>query len=105
MSNTTLLKFDWRKLITHVADILSDTMLIAAPGAATCLKLHYTEGTDTVHVVSLLWNVGITTIQRVRLIAIFSSTVATTGVSLVHAIYIIMFGGLPEIFTAIIEVR
>lgn len=57
------------------------------------------------HVVSLLWNVGTTTIQRIRLIAIFSSTIATTAVSLVHAAYIIMFGGLPEILTAIIEVR
>jgi len=57
-----------------------------------------------VYVVSLLWNVGTTTAQRVRLIAIFSSTIATTAVSLVHAAYIIMYGGLPEIFTAIIEV-
>jgi hypothetical protein len=80
-------------------------MLIAAPGTATLLILYYIEGTHTVHVVSLLWNVGTTTVQRIRLIVIFSSTIATTAVSLVHAAYIIMFGGLPEIFTAIIEVR
>ena len=53
----------------------------------------------------MLWNVGTTIAQRNRLIAIFSSTIATTAVSLVHAVYIIEFGGLPEIFSAIIEVR
>ena len=58
-----------------------------------------------IHIVTLLWNIGTTTAQRNRLIAIFSSTVATTAVSLVHAVFIIMVGGLPEIFTAIIEVR
>jgi len=58
-----------------------------------------------VHVVGLLWNVGTTSTQRIRLIAIFSSTVATTAVSLIHAAFIILFGGLPEIFAAIIEVR
>lgn len=105
MSCTTLIQCDWRKLIALKADILSDTMLVAAPGAATFLILHYTESNNTVHVVSLLWNIGTTTVRRVGLIAIFSSTIATTAVSLVHAVYIIMFGGLPEIFTAVIEVR
>ena len=105
VSCTTLTIFDARKPIAPTAVILSDTMLVAAPGAVIFLILPCTEGTNTVHVVSLLWNVGITTVQRVGLIAIFSSTIATTAVSLVHAIYIIMFGGLPEIFTGIIEVR
>ena len=105
VSCTTLIKFDWRKLITPTADILSDTMLVAAPGAATFAILHLTEDANTGHAVTLLWNVGTTTVQRVGLIAIFGSTVATTAVSLVHAVYIIMFGGLPEIFTAVIEVR
>ena len=58
-----------------------------------------------IHVVGLLWNVGTTAAQRNRLIAIFSSTIATSAVSLIHAVFIIMFGGLPEIFAAIIEVR
>jgi len=75
------------------------------PRCGYILTLCRTLGTHTLHVVSLLWHVGTTTAQRIRLIAIFSSTIATTAVSLVHAAYIILFGGLPEIFTAIIEVR
>ena len=68
------------------ADIYADTILIIAP-------------------LRLLWNLGVATNQRRRLLLVFSSSIGTTIVSLVHAYYVLRVGGLDEVFAAICEVR
>ena len=69
-----------------LADIYADTVLITAP-------------------LRLLWNLGVSTSQRRRLLLVFSSCIGTTIASLVHAYYVLRVGGLDEVFVAICEVR
>lgn len=69
----------------HVADVVADSILIAAP-----LKL-----------LAGLQDKGL----RRRLIVIFSTCIVTTIVSLVHAAYILRLGGPKVVVAAIVEVR
>jgi len=41
---------------------------------------------------------------KLRLIAVFSTSAATTVVALIHAVFILRFGGLREATAAVIEV-
>jgi hypothetical protein len=71
--------------VRDAADVISDIILLTAP-----LKLLSALGDP---------------ILRRRLIAIFSTSIVTTIVSLVHAAYIITDGGPKVIIAALVEVR
>ncbi|KAH9841069.1 uncharacterized protein C8Q71DRAFT_437379 [Rhodofomes roseus] len=65
-------------------DIIADAFLIIAP-------------------VRLVWGVKLSWTQKMRIIAIFSSSFITTAVSLYHASTVLRGGGLPEALGAVIE--
>ncbi|KIO02121.1 hypothetical protein M404DRAFT_148358, partial [Pisolithus tinctorius Marx 270] len=67
-----------------ITDVLGDTILILAP-------FH------------LIYKVRLTKAQKIRLLSIFSTSGATTIVSLTHAYYLLSDGGLKEILAAIVE--
>ncbi|KAI5996850.1 hypothetical protein F5J12DRAFT_895993 [Pisolithus orientalis] len=67
-----------------ITDVLGDTILILAP-------FH------------LIYKVRLTKAQKSRLLSIFSTSGATTIVSLTHAYYLLSDGGLKEILAAIVE--
>jgi hypothetical protein len=67
------------------ADIFADGCLIAAP-------------------LRLIWNIKTSKAQKYRLIAVFSTSIATTAVSLTHAFFVFKIGGLDEVLIAIVEV-
>lgn len=71
---------------SYSADIFSDSVLIAIP-------------------LWLSWNINITRSQRIRLLLVFSSSLFTTAVSLVHAYYVLTVGGQIEVLFGIVEVR
>ncbi|KAL0959903.1 hypothetical protein HGRIS_011569 [Hohenbuehelia grisea] len=67
-----------------VTDVYADAALIAFP-------------------VRLLWNLRVSKGHRLRLLLIFSTSVITSIVSLVHAYYVLRVGGLEELVVAIVE--
>lgn len=67
------------------ADVLSDTILILAP-------------------FRLVYRVRLSRAQKIRVLAIFSTSAITTIVSLTHAYYVITDGGLKEAVAAMFEV-
>ncbi|KAI5996831.1 hypothetical protein F5J12DRAFT_346201 [Pisolithus orientalis] len=68
-----------------ITDVLSDTILILAP-------------------FRLIYNIKLTKAQKTRLLSIFSTSVVTTVVSLSHAYYALIDGGLKAIMAATVEV-
>ena len=71
--------------LTRTADTFADLVLIVAP-------------------LRLLWDIQLRPALRVRLMAIFSTSIITTIVSLVHAVIVLRIGGLEEAMAAIFEV-
>ncbi|KAG1866211.1 hypothetical protein F4604DRAFT_1779364 [Suillus subluteus] len=67
-----------------ITDVFGDTVLILAP-------------------FRLIYKVRLTKAQKIRILAIFSTSAITTVVSLVHAYYILSDGGLKEAVAAIVE--
>ncbi|OBZ66338.1 hypothetical protein A0H81_13627 [Grifola frondosa] len=67
-----------------ITDVICDTILIVAP-------LH------------LVFRVKLSGAQRIRVIAIFSTTILTTAVSLNHAYWVLRDGGLKEYLAAIVQ--
>ncbi|PCH34899.1 hypothetical protein WOLCODRAFT_139640 [Wolfiporia cocos MD-104 SS10] len=67
-----------------ITDVISDAILIIAP-------------------VRMVWGVRLSRAQKIRLIAIFSTTMITTAVGLDHAYWILKNGGLVEVLAAVIE--
>lgn len=67
-----------------ITDVLSDAVLIVAP-------------------IRLVWRVRLSMAQKIRVIAIFSSTMLSTAVSLNHASWVIRGGGLMEAMAAVIQ--
>ncbi|KAG1827973.1 hypothetical protein EV424DRAFT_1536972 [Suillus variegatus] len=67
-----------------ITDVLGDAVLIFAP-------------------FSLIYRVGLSSPQKIRVLAVFSASMITTIVSLVHAYYIFSSGGTKVIMAAIIE--
>ncbi|KAI5996847.1 hypothetical protein F5J12DRAFT_957417 [Pisolithus orientalis] len=68
-----------------ITDVLSDTILILAP-------------------IRLIYRVRLTKAEKIRLLSIFSTSSATTIVSLAHAYYVLSDGGLKEVIAAAVEV-
>jgi len=64
--------------------VISDSLLIATP-------------------IRMVYRVNLPTSQKIRLIAVFMSTSITTAVSLVHIYYLLKYGGVDEIFAAVVE--
>ncbi|KAF9463858.1 hypothetical protein BDZ94DRAFT_1308357 [Collybia nuda] len=67
-----------------ITDVFADSCLIAFP-------------------MRLLWNLRVSKGQRLRLLLIFSTSIITSIVSLVHAYYVLRVGGLEELVVAIVE--
>ncbi|KAG1789193.1 uncharacterized protein HD556DRAFT_826043 [Suillus plorans] len=65
-------------------DVLADVVLIIAP-------------------FSLIYKVRLSRSQKVRILAVFSTSAVTTIVSLTHAYYILSGGGLREVMAGIVE--
>lgn len=55
--------------------------------------------------IRLIWGVTLSKSRKIQLIAVFSTTSASTAVSLYHAFEILRKGGLFEALAATIEVR
>ena len=72
----------WQK----IADVISDAILILAP-------------------VRLVWKTKLSAAQKIRVMAIFSTTLITTAVSLNHAYFVLKWGGLREALAAVLQVR
>ena len=82
----TIYSFVMVHLCRVSGDVLSDTFIIVAP-------------------IRLVYRVSLSRSQKIRLVAIFSTTIVTTIVSLNHAAFVITVGGLKEILAAIVQVR
>jgi hypothetical protein len=67
-----------------ITDVLCDAILIFIP-------------------IRLIWGVKLTRAQKIRVSAIFSTTIITTAVSLNHAYAVLRRGGLDEALAAIIQ--
>ncbi|KAG1886530.1 hypothetical protein F4604DRAFT_1276779 [Suillus subluteus] len=67
-----------------ITDVFGDTILILAP-------------------IRLIYKVRLTRAQKIRIIAIFSTSAITTVVSLAHAYYVLSDGGLKEAVAAMVE--
>ncbi|KAJ3554409.1 hypothetical protein NM688_g3128 [Phlebia brevispora] len=67
-----------------ICDVFSDTVLIVAP-------------------IRLVYRVHLSRSQKIRLTAIFSTTILTTVVSLNHAVWVLTAGGLKEALAAVIQ--
>jgi hypothetical protein len=67
-----------------ITDVFGDTILILAP-------------------FRLIYKVRLTRVQKIRILAIFSTSAITTIVSLAHAYYVLSDGGLKEAVAAMIE--
>ncbi|KAG1785744.1 uncharacterized protein HD556DRAFT_1249330 [Suillus plorans] len=67
-----------------ITDVFGDTVLILAP-------------------FRLIYKVRLTKAQKIRILAIFSTSITTTVVSLVHAYYILSDEGLNEAMAAMVE--
>ncbi|KDR74311.1 hypothetical protein GALMADRAFT_211910 [Galerina marginata CBS 339.88] len=67
-----------------ITDVVSDAILILAP-------------------VRLVWKTKLSAAQKVRVMAIFSTTLITTAVSLNHAYFVLKWGGLQEALAAILQ--
>ncbi|CCL99491.1 uncharacterized protein FIBRA_01509 [Fibroporia radiculosa] len=67
-----------------IADVLGDSILIVAP-------------------IRLVWGIKLTRPQKIRVIAVFSSTSLTTAVSLNHASWVLRDGGLIEALASVIQ--
>ncbi|KAG2095711.1 uncharacterized protein F5147DRAFT_717943 [Suillus discolor] len=67
-----------------ITDVLADVILIVAP-------------------FSLIYKVRLSRSQKVRILAVFSTSAVTTIVSLTHAYYILSGGGLREVMAGIVE--
>ncbi|KAG7441922.1 uncharacterized protein BT62DRAFT_1079673 [Guyanagaster necrorhizus] len=65
-------------------DVISDAILIVAP-------------------IRLLWRVHLESSTKIRLMAVFGTTLITTAVSLYHAYVVFRIGGLPEARAATIQ--
>ncbi|KAG2035792.1 hypothetical protein BDR03DRAFT_983437 [Suillus americanus] len=68
-----------------ITDVFGDTILILAP-------------------FRLIYKVRLTKVQKIRILAIFSTSAITTIVSLTHAYYVLSDGGLKEAVAAMVEV-
>ncbi|KIJ32979.1 hypothetical protein M422DRAFT_130661, partial [Sphaerobolus stellatus SS14] len=51
----------------------------------------------------LVWNIRLTRAQKIRITAIFSTTIVTTCVSMNHAFFVLRAGGLKEALAAIVQ--
>ncbi|KIJ26815.1 hypothetical protein M422DRAFT_137769, partial [Sphaerobolus stellatus SS14] len=51
----------------------------------------------------LVWNIRLTRPQKIRITAIFSTTIVTTCVSMNHAFFVLRAGGLKEALAAIVQ--
>ncbi|KAH9483246.1 hypothetical protein JR316_0005350 [Psilocybe cubensis] len=69
-----------------ITDVLSDAILILAP-------------------IQLVWRINLDYQQKIRVVAIFSTTLATTAISLNHAYFVLKWGGLPELLAAVLQNR
>ncbi|KAG2040527.1 hypothetical protein BDR03DRAFT_949015 [Suillus americanus] len=67
-----------------ITDVFGDTILILAP-------------------FRLIYKVRLTRTQKIRILAIFSTSAITTIVSLAHAYYVLSDGGLKEAVAAMVE--
>lgn len=67
-----------------ITDVVTDAILVAVP-------------------LKLVWRVKLTRPQKIRIIAIFSSTSIATAVSLYHSYAILRFGGFQEARAAVIQ--
>uniref|UniRef100_A0A8H8CE80 Rhodopsin domain-containing protein n=1 Tax=Psilocybe cubensis TaxID=181762 RepID=A0A8H8CE80_PSICU len=68
-----------------ITDVLSDAILILAP-------------------IQLVWRINLDYQQKIRVVAIFSTTLATTAISLNHAYFVLKWGGLPELLAAVLQI-
>ncbi|TFK55517.1 hypothetical protein OE88DRAFT_628840 [Heliocybe sulcata] len=68
-----------------ITDVMTDAILVAAP-------------------LRLVWKVKLSPAQKIRIMAVFSSTTIATAVSLYHAYAILRFGGFEEARAAVIQV-
>lgn len=67
-----------------ITDVVTDAVLVFAP-------------------INLVWKIKLSRNQKIRIITVFSATVAATAVSLYHAYAILRFGGYVEARAAIIQ--
>ncbi|KAG1871891.1 hypothetical protein C8R48DRAFT_670331 [Suillus tomentosus] len=67
-----------------ITDVLGDTVLIFAP-------------------FSLIYRIRLSSPQKIRVLAVFSASMITTIVSLVHAYYISSDGGTKEVMAGVVE--
>ncbi|PPQ82833.1 hypothetical protein CVT25_009208 [Psilocybe cyanescens] len=67
-----------------ITDVLSDAILILAP-------------------TRLVWRTKLSHAQKIRVIAIFSTTLITTAISLNHAYFVLKWGGLQEALAAVLQ--
>ncbi|TFK55475.1 hypothetical protein OE88DRAFT_623598 [Heliocybe sulcata] len=67
-----------------ITDVITDTILVSAP-------------------LKLIWRVKLSRSQKIRIMAVFSSTAIATAVSLYHAYAILKFGGFQEGRAAVIQ--
>ncbi|KIJ40421.1 hypothetical protein M422DRAFT_173811, partial [Sphaerobolus stellatus SS14] len=67
-----------------ITDVLCDAFLIFVP-------------------LRLVWNIRLTRAQKIRITAIFSTTIVTTCVSMNHAFFVLRAGGLKEALAAIVQ--
>jgi len=67
-----------------ITDVICDAFLIVMP-------------------LRLVWKVRLNRAQRIRIMAIFSTTIITTSVALNHAYFVLRGEGLIEVFAALIE--
>jgi len=67
-----------------ITDVISDAILILAP-------------------VRLVWKTKLSAAQKIRVMAIFSTTLMTTAVSLNHAYFVLKWGGLREALAAVLQ--
>ncbi len=71
--------------ISQLVDVISDAILIVAP-------------------IRLLWRIHLESSTKIRLMAVFGTTLITTAVSLYHAYAVFRIGGLSEALAATIQV-
>ncbi|KAF8905800.1 hypothetical protein CPB84DRAFT_1771225 [Gymnopilus junonius] len=67
-----------------ITDVISDAILILAP-------------------VMLVWKTKLSSAQKIRIMAVFSTTLMTTAVSLNHAYFVLKWGGLREALAAVLQ--
>ncbi|KAF9545339.1 hypothetical protein CPC08DRAFT_392912 [Agrocybe pediades] len=67
-----------------ITDVLSDAILVFAP-------------------IRLVWRIRLTGAQKIRVIAIFSTTLVSTAISLNHAYFVLKWGGLQEALAAVMQ--